>query len=66
LPGTTRRTRSSGRTAESGSRKIVFHTERGDLLDILEHPNPERYATQRISVVQDLQTPTVAVNLPYD
>ena len=28
---------------------IVFHIERGDLLDILEHPNPDRYAGQRIS-----------------
>ena len=32
--------------------EIVFHIERGDLLDILEHPNPERYAGQRIFVVQ--------------
>ena len=31
---------------------IVFHIERGDLLDILEHPNPERYGGQRILVVQ--------------
>ena len=31
---------------------IVFHIERGDLLDILEHPNPNRYADQRIFVVQ--------------
>ena len=31
---------------------IVFHIERGDLLDILEHPNPERCAGQRIIVVQ--------------
>jgi hypothetical protein len=31
---------------------IVFHIERGDLLDILEHPNPERYADQRIFVVE--------------
>ena len=30
---------------------IVFHTERGDLLDILEHPNPERYAGQPIFAV---------------
>jgi hypothetical protein len=28
------------------------HIERGDLLDILEHPNPERCAGQRIFVVQ--------------
>ena len=31
---------------------IVFHIERGDLLDILEHPSPERYAAQRIFVVR--------------
>ncbi len=32
--------------------EIVFHIERGDILDILEHLNPERYAGQRIFVVQ--------------
>ena len=31
---------------------VVFHIERGDLLDILEHPNPDRYAGQRIFVVR--------------
>ncbi len=35
-----------------GFEDIVFHIERGDLLDILEHPNPERHAGQRILVVQ--------------
>ena len=35
-----------------GFEDIVFHIERGDLLDILEHPNPERYAGQRIFVVR--------------
>ena len=30
----------------------MFHIERGDLLNILEHPNPNRYAGQRIFVVQ--------------
>ena len=35
-----------------GFEDIVFHIERGDLLDILEHPNPDRYAGQRIFVVQ--------------
>jgi hypothetical protein len=35
-----------------GFEDIVFHIERGDLLDLLEHPNPERYAGQRIFVVQ--------------
>ena len=31
--------------------EIVFHIERGDVLDILEHPNQDRYGGQRISVV---------------
>jgi uncharacterized DUF497 family protein len=35
-----------------GFEDIVFHIERGDLLDILEHPSPERYAGQRVFVVQ--------------
>jgi hypothetical protein len=35
-----------------GFEDIVFHIEHGDLLDILEHPNAERYAGQRIFVVQ--------------
>ena len=35
-----------------GFEDIVFHIERGDLLDILEHPNPDRYVGQRIFVVQ--------------
>ena len=35
-----------------GFEDIVFHIERGDLLDILGHPNPDRYGGQRIFVVQ--------------
>ena len=35
-----------------GFEEIVFHIERGDLLDILEHSNQERYAGQRIFVVR--------------
>src|SRR5262249_16602550 len=31
-----------------GFEDVVFHIERSDLLDILEHPNPDRYAGQRI------------------
>ena len=40
--------------AERGIRfeDVVFHIERGDLLDILEHSNPDRYAGQRMFVVQ--------------
>ena len=32
--------------------EIVFHIERGDILDILEHPNPDRHKGQRVMVVQ--------------
>jgi uncharacterized DUF497 family protein len=35
-----------------GFEDVVFFIERGDLLDILEHPNPDRYAGQRIFVVR--------------
>ena len=35
-----------------GFEDVVFHIERGDLLDILEHPNPSRYPSQRIFVVR--------------
>jgi len=31
--------------------EVVFHIERGDLLDVLEHPNQRRYPGQRIFVV---------------
>jgi len=33
-----------------GFEDVVFHIERGDLLDILEHPNPDRYGGQRMFV----------------
>jgi len=32
-----------------GFEDILFHIERGDLLDILEHPNPERYGGSAFS-----------------
>ncbi len=35
-----------------GFEEIVFHIERGDLLDVLEHPNQARYGGQRIFVVR--------------
>ena len=35
-----------------GFEEVVFHIERGDLLDILEHPNLDRYAGQRMFVVR--------------
>lgn len=34
-----------------GFEDIVFHIERGDLLDRGDHPNPDRYAGQRMFVV---------------
>lgn len=35
-----------------GFEDIVFHIERGDVLDLLEHPKQERYGGQRIFVVR--------------
>ena len=35
-----------------GFENVVFHIERGDLLDILEHTNPDRDAGQRTFVVR--------------
>lgn len=32
--------------------EILFHIENGDVLDILQHPNQERYQGQRIFVVE--------------
>ena len=31
--------------------EVVFHIERGDLLDVLHHPNQARYTGQRIFAV---------------
>jgi uncharacterized DUF497 family protein len=31
--------------------EVVFHIERGDLLDIVEHRNQERYQGQRLLIV---------------
>ena len=31
--------------------EIVFHVEKGDVLDILKHPDQEKYSGQRIMVV---------------
>jgi len=47
-----RNTRSSGRRRGIGFEDVAFHIERGDLLDVLEHPNHGRYAGQRIFVVR--------------
>jgi uncharacterized DUF497 family protein len=35
-----------------GFEEIVFHIEGGDLLDTVDHPNPSRYAGQRMFVVR--------------
>jgi uncharacterized DUF497 family protein len=35
-----------------GFEEVVFHVERGGLLDILEHPSRDRYPGQRIVVVR--------------
>ena len=32
--------------------EIVFHIERGDVLDLLEHPNQKRYPEQRVFIVE--------------
>jgi hypothetical protein len=34
-----------------GFEDVVFHIEMGDEVDVLEHPNKERYPNQKISVV---------------
>jgi len=41
-------------TAERGIsfEEIVYHIERGDVLDILEHPNQEKYEGQRVLIVR--------------
>lgn len=31
--------------------EIVFHIENGDVLDLLEHPNQDRYPNQRVFIV---------------
>lgn len=31
--------------------EVVFHIERGDVLDVLENPNQEKYKGQRIFVI---------------
>jgi len=35
-----------------GFEEVVFHIEHGDLLDTVDHPNPTRYACQRMFVVR--------------
>ena len=35
-----------------GFEDVVFHIERGDLLDTVDHPKPSRYAGQRMFIVR--------------
>jgi len=35
-----------------GFEEVVFHIQRGEVLDVLDHPNPQRYAGQRVYVIQ--------------
>jgi hypothetical protein len=35
-----------------GFQDIVFHIDRGDILAIIEHPNPEKYPNQDILYVR--------------
>ncbi len=41
-------------TAERGIsfEEIVYHIEKGDVLDILEHRNQEKYESQRVFIVR--------------
>jgi len=32
--------------------EVLFHIERGDVLDVVEHPNQQRYAGQRVIIVR--------------
>lgn len=32
--------------------EVVFHIDRGDILDLREHPNKERYPGQRIFIIE--------------
>ncbi len=39
------------RTRSIDFEDVVFHIQNGDLLAILEHPNPKRYPNQRVMVL---------------
>lgn len=32
--------------------QVIFHIERGDLVDIIEHPNPSKYPNQQVLIVK--------------
>ena len=40
------------RTRGVGFEDVVFHIENGDVLDVIRHPNTERYPGQRILVIE--------------
>ena len=40
------------RTRGVGFEEVVFHIENGDALDVIGHPNAERYHGQRILVLE--------------
>jgi len=52
-----------------GFEDVVFHIERGDLLDILEHPNPDRYAGRKVKfygeILQVQESGGVGIMLLY-
>ena len=35
-----------------GFEQIILHIERGDLIDVIEHPNPYKYPNQQMLVVK--------------
>jgi len=35
-----------------GFERVIMHIERGDVLDVVDHPNRERYPNQQILVVE--------------
>ena len=32
--------------------EIVYHIEQGDIVDITQHPNPEKYPSQQVYVIR--------------
>ena len=40
--------------------QVVMHTEQGDLVDIIQHPNNEKYSNpskERINIAEDIMMP---------
>jgi len=38
-------------TREISFEQIVMHIEQGDLIDIIQHPNSEKYSNQKILII---------------